>query len=164
MSEAWLIFAVEEAEWVSPIVIQRKKGTEDIRVCVDYWSLNSACVHDIFPTRHFPNTLHQWGPRTGCGEGSILIYRWIFRVPPSQDNQIGQRKTTFIIEWGSFAYNVIRFGLKNAPSVFSRIVITDFRYFIHKFIEVYMDDSTIYIFLKEHVALLRLMFDRCREL
>jgi hypothetical protein len=56
------------------------------------------------------------------------------------------------------------FGLKNAPAVFSKIVIEAFREFIHKFIEVYMDDWTIYSFLKEHVALLRLMFDRCRDL
>jgi hypothetical protein len=50
MLEEGLIFLVEEAEWVSPIVIQRKKNTEDIRVYVDYKSLNSACVHDPFPT------------------------------------------------------------------------------------------------------------------
>jgi hypothetical protein len=56
------------------------------------------------------------------------------------------------------------FGLKNAPTVFSRIVIAAFREFIHKFIEFYMDDWTIYSLLKEHVTLLRLMFDRCREL
>jgi hypothetical protein len=56
------------------------------------------------------------------------------------------------------------FGLKNSPTVFSKIVIVAFREFIQKFIEVYMDDWTIYILLKEHVALLRLMFDRCREL
>jgi hypothetical protein len=56
------------------------------------------------------------------------------------------------------------FGLKNAPAFFSRIMIAAFREFIHKFIEVYMDYWTIYSVLKEHVALLRLMFDRCREL
>jgi hypothetical protein len=50
MLESDLIFLVEEAEWVNPIVIQRKKYTKDIRVCVDYRSLNSACVHDPFPT------------------------------------------------------------------------------------------------------------------
>jgi hypothetical protein len=50
MMEAGLIFAVEEAERVSPIVIQRKKCTKDIRVCVDYRSLNFACMHDPFPT------------------------------------------------------------------------------------------------------------------
>jgi hypothetical protein len=50
MLEAGLIFTVEEAKWVSSIVIQRKKYTEDIRVYVDYRSLNSACVSDPFPT------------------------------------------------------------------------------------------------------------------
>ena len=46
MLEAGLIFPVEEAEWVNPIVIQRKKDTEDIRVCVDYRSLKFICVHN----------------------------------------------------------------------------------------------------------------------
>jgi hypothetical protein len=50
MLEAGLIFVVEEVEWFNPIVIQRKKGTKDIRVCVDYRSLNSACVYNPFPT------------------------------------------------------------------------------------------------------------------
>jgi hypothetical protein len=50
MMEERLIFAMEEAEWVSPIVTQRKKVTEDTRVYVDYRSLNSSCVHDPFPT------------------------------------------------------------------------------------------------------------------
>lgn len=48
--EARLIFALEEAEWVIPIVIQRKKGTKDIRVCVYYRSLNFSYVYDPFPT------------------------------------------------------------------------------------------------------------------
>jgi hypothetical protein len=59
---------------------------------------------------------------------------------------------------------VMPFGLKNVPVFFSSIVIEVFREFIHKFIEVYMDDWMIYSFLKENVALLRLTFDRCREL
>ena len=49
-------------------------------------------------------------------------------------------KTTFTTEWGSFAYHVMPFGLKNAPAVFSRIAIAAFREYIHKFLEVYMDD------------------------
>jgi len=51
-----------------------------------------------------------------------------------------KRKTTFTIEWGSYAYHVMSFGLKNAPIVFSRIVIATFRDYIHKFLGVYMDD------------------------
>ena len=50
MLEAGLIFVVEEEKWVSPIVIQSKNDLEDTRVCEDYRSLNSAYVHDPFPT------------------------------------------------------------------------------------------------------------------
>jgi hypothetical protein len=159
MLEAGLIFAVEEAEWVSPIVIQRKKGTEDIRVCVDYKSLNSACVHDPFPTPFTDEVLEQVaGKESYSFTDGFLGYHQVRIVEEDK------KKTTFITEWGSFAYNVMPFGLKNAPAVFSRIVIASFREFIHKFIEVYMDDWMVYSLLKEHVALLRLMFDRCREL
>ena len=72
--------------------------------------------------------------------------------------------TTFTTEWGSFAYHVMPFGLKNAPAVFSWIVIAAFREYIHKFLEVYMDGWTIYSLLKNHASLLRVMFDRCRQL
>jgi hypothetical protein len=50
MLEAGLIFPIEEVEWVISIVIQRKKHTKDIRAYVDYRSLNSAYLHDPFPT------------------------------------------------------------------------------------------------------------------
>jgi hypothetical protein len=59
MLEVGLIFAVEEAEWVIPIVIQRNKGIEDIGVCVDYRSLNSTCVHNPFPTPFTNEVLEQ---------------------------------------------------------------------------------------------------------
>jgi hypothetical protein len=55
------------------------------------------------------------------------------------------------------------FGLKNAPKFFSRVVIVAFKEFIHKFLEVYLDDWTMYILLKDHVEVLRLMLERCRQ-
>jgi hypothetical protein len=36
------------------------------------------------------------------------------------------------------------FGLKNAPTIFSRVVIVAFKEFIHQFLEVYLDDWTVY--------------------
>ena len=159
MLEDKIIFEVEEAEWVSPIVIQIKKGTEDIKVYVDYRILNYACVHDPFPTPFTDEVLEQ-----GAGKESYSFTDGFSGYQQVRIAEEDKRKTTFIIKWGYFAYNVMPFGLNNAPAFFSRIVIAALREFIHKFIEVYMDDWTIYSFLKEHVALLRLMFDRCREL
>jgi hypothetical protein len=40
-------------------------------------------------------------------------------------------KTTFATEWGSYQYTVMPVGLKNAPAIFSRVVITSFKEFIH---------------------------------
>jgi hypothetical protein len=50
------------------------------------------------------------------------------------------------------------------PHFFSRIVVTTFKEFIHKFLEVYLDDWTMFSLLKEHMQALHLMLDRCRQL
>ena len=55
------------------------------------------------------------------------------------------------------------FGLKNVPAMFSRVVISAFKEFIHKFLEVYFDYWTIFGLLKDHIASLRLMLDKCRQ-
>jgi hypothetical protein len=126
---------------------------------VDYRSLNSACVHDLFPTPFSDEVLDQIeGKESYSFTDKFLGYQQVRIIEEDK------KKTTFITEWGSFTYNVIAFGLKNAPTVFSRIVIAYFHEFIHKFVEVYMDDWTMYNLLKYHVDLLQLMFDRCREM
>jgi hypothetical protein len=53
------------------------------------------------------------------------------------------------------------FGMKNAPAIFSRVVVAAFKEFIHKFLEVYLDELTVFSLLKNHIELLRLMLDRC---
>ena len=49
-------------------------------------------------------------------------------------------KSTFSTEWGSFQYIVMPFGLKYAPTIFSRVVVVVFKEFMHKFLEVYFDE------------------------
>ncbi len=61
-----------------------------------------------------------------------------------------RHKTTFSVEMGSFQYTVMPFGLKNAPAIFSRVVISSFKEFIHKFLEVYFDDWTIFVLLRSY--------------
>ena len=75
-----------------------------------------------------------------------------------------QKKTTFVCEFGSFPYRVMSFDLKNAPTVFSRIVVKIFQEYIYKTMEVYFDDWTIYSMLKDHYKWLRLMLERCRQI
>ena len=74
-----------------------------------------------------------------------------------------RHKTTFATEWGSFQYTVMPLGLKNAPTIFSRVVVAVFKEFIHKFLEVYFDDWTIFGLMDKHVGALRFMLAKCRE-
>jgi hypothetical protein len=59
MLAAGMIFLVDKVEWISPIVIQNKKGTKDIQFCVDYRSLNFSFVHDPFHTPFSDEVLDQ---------------------------------------------------------------------------------------------------------
>jgi hypothetical protein len=43
------------------------------------------------------------------------------------------------------------FGLKNAPAIFSKVVVASFKEFIHKFLEVYLDDWKVFSLFKDHV-------------
>ena len=59
--------------------------------------------------------------------------------------------TKFVIEWGFFQYTIMPFGLKNAPTIFSRVVVAVFKYLIQNFMQVYMDDWTVYGLVKDHL-------------
>ena len=55
------------------------------------------------------------------------------------------------------------FGLKNAPAIFSRVVVVVFKEYIHKFLEVYFDDWTVFGLIKKHIGDLRLVLEKCRQ-
>jgi hypothetical protein len=77
--------------------------------------------------------------------------------------QEDQKKTNFVMEWGRYQYMVMPFGLKNSPVVFSRVVVATFKEFIHKFLEVYLYYYMVFILLKDHIDILKLMLDQCRK-
>ena len=64
-----------------------------------------------------------------------------------------RHKMTFVTEWGCYQYTVMSFGLNNAPAIFSRLVLYAFKDFIHKFIEVYFDDWTVFGLVRDHIEI-----------
>lgn len=50
MLEEGIIEPVEGSDWMSLMVVQENKQKGEIRICIDMWKLNDACVHDPFPT------------------------------------------------------------------------------------------------------------------
>jgi hypothetical protein len=125
MLEAGIIEPVEEYEWISPMVVQEKKQG-GIRIYVDLRKLNYAYLHDPFPTPFIDEVLDN--------VGGHKVYS--FTDGFSRYHQIkialeDRYKITFSTKWGSYQYTVMPFGMKNAPSIFSRVVIACFKDFIH---------------------------------
>ena len=52
-------------------------------------------------------------------------------------------KTSFIIEWGTYCYRVMSFGLKNAEATYQRATTTLFHDMMHRDIEVYADNMIV---------------------
>jgi len=125
---------------------------------VDLCKLNDACVNDPFPTPFIDEFLENVsGQEAYSFTDGFSRYHQINIVPEDR------RKTTFSMEWGCFQYTVMPFGLKNTLAIFSRIVVAAFKEFIHKFLEVYLDDWTVFGLVKKHTESLRLMLDTCRR-
>ena len=130
-----IIEPVEESYWVSPMVVQNKKSKGEIRIYVDLRKLNNACVHDPFPTTFSDEILDNVG-----GHDAYSFTDRFFGYHQIRIALENRSKITFAKEWGSFQYTVMPFGLKNVPTIFSRVVVAAFKEYIHKFLEVYFDD------------------------
>ena len=66
-------------------------------------------------------------------------------------------KTTFRTQYGHFEYNIMPFGLMDAPAVFRHMMNNVFQEFLDQFVIIYIDDILIFSKNeekhKEHVCL-----------
>ena len=107
--------------------------------CVDFRELNKATLKDYFPLPFIDQVLDTLSSK----QYFFFIdrysnYNYILITPEYQEN------TTFTCPWGTYAYRVFPFGLRNAPATFQRAVLGIFADLIHDCVEVYMDDFTAY--------------------
>ena len=104
------------------MMVQVKKTKGEIRICVDLRRLNDAYVHDPFPTPFTDEVLDNVG-----GQEVYSFTDGFSGYHHIRIHKEDRYKTTFAIEWGSFQYTMMPFGLKNAPSIFSRTVVVVFK-------------------------------------
>ena len=120
--------------------------------------LNDTILHDPFPTPFINEVLE--------GVRGQEVYSFIDGFSGYQYIRIVKKdrhKTTFVIEWGFSQYTMMPFVIKNDPAIFSRLVVVAFKYLIHKFFVVYMDECTVCGLVKYHTINLWLMLERCRQ-
>ncbi|OIR56572.1 MAG: uncharacterized protein A8A55_2680, partial [Amphiamblys sp. WSBS2006] len=110
-----IIERIKFSRWSSPAILVKNK--DKYRLCVDYRALNAITETE----RHPMPTLQQvFTSLAGARYFSVLDLTkgfWQLPLTPSDAD-----KTTFVTKFGSFKWNVMPFGLKNAPALFQRMI------------------------------------------
>ncbi|GKA07249.1 DNA-directed DNA polymerase [Tanacetum coccineum] len=175
--DSGLIYLILDSSWVSPIHVVPNKGGMIVvlndnnefipsriiigwRVCIDYRKLNDTTRKNHFPLPFMDQMLkHLCGNEYYCFLDDFLRFFQILIAPKDQEN------TTFTCPYETFAYRRMPFGLCNAPATFQRCVTAIFYDMVEDFMEVFMDDFSV--FCKSFDCCLDnldMMLARCEEI
>ena len=110
--KASFLIAIAYSDWVTNIVPVPKKD-EKVRMCVDYRDLNQANPKDNFPLLHNDTLI----------DNTTTNMFFSFMDGFSGYNQIktaeeDKAKIAFTTHWGTYAYDVISFGLKKISATY----------------------------------------------
>lgn len=143
--------------YASPPVLVERSG-KDARFCVDFRELNHITSDE---SSSLPRVTDALKDISTCKYFSVLdLKKGYWQIPLAAESK---KYTAFNTPDGAaYHFNVMPFGLKNAPSTFQKMMTTEVLVgFIQKFVIVYLDDIIIYSKTKdEHLKHLNLVFER----
>lgn len=152
------IIRKSKSPWASPVVVVDKKD-DTKRFCVDYRKLNRITKVDRYPLPRIDELLETF--RTANWFTTLDLASGYWQVEMSEEDK---EKTAFITHKGLYEFNVMPFGLCNAPGTFQRLMNYVLQDFLGKFVAVYIDDIIIYSkTFEQHVDHIRLVFDALRK-
>jgi hypothetical protein len=155
--KAGFIKPVEEATWLSPIVIVPKKNGK-LRICIDYRKLNAATKKDPYTLPFTEEVLDVVAGHAMYTflDGHSGYYQ--IQIAPEDRYMIA-----FVTEWGAFVWLVMPFGITNGPPTYQWVVDRVFKDYLGKFMKLFLDDFIVYSSIEDHIHKLRLCFIKCRE-
>uniref|UniRef100_A0A2N9H9A6 Uncharacterized protein n=1 Tax=Fagus sylvatica TaxID=28930 RepID=A0A2N9H9A6_FAGSY len=150
--------ALTYSDWVANIVPVPKKDGK-VRMCVDYRDLNRASPKDNFPLPHIDTLVDNTA--TNAVFSFMDGFSGYNQIKMAEEDK---SKTAFVTHWGTFVYDVMPFGLKNAGATYQRAMVTLFHDMIHHEIEVYVDDMIAKSrTAQDHLTDLRKLFQRLKK-
>ena len=123
---------------------------------VDYRPVNLVTIRNKYP---LPRINDLYDQLAGSSVFSKMDLRLGYHQIKIRNGDIP--KTAFVTHYGQYEYNVMSFGLTNAPATFSRLMNSIFMEYLDKFVVVYLDDILIYSKNEEeHAEHLRLVLKK----
>ena len=124
--------------WSSPVCMVTKKDGA-IRFCIDYRKLNSMTKKNSYPLPRIDETLDSLGGNEWFCTLDLQSGYWQVGMKPGD-----MEKTAFSSHMGLFQYNVMPFGLCNAPATFEAMMETLLSDLLWKKCLVYLDDVIVF--------------------
>lgn len=151
-----IIEGVDSSEWVSPIVVTRRKNGK-IRMCVDMREPNKAVVPDSHPLPLIEDVL---AALRGSRMYSTLDLKSAYHQLELHEESRGL--TAFITHEGLYRYRRVPYGLSSAPAAFQKMMTKILSGL--KGVKCYLDDVIIYgPSQEEHDANLKAVMKRIQE-
>ncbi|CAM4698043.1 unnamed protein product [Lepidochelys olivacea] len=146
-----------ESAWASPVVLVPKPDGE-IRFCVDYRKLNAVTRPDNYPMPRTDELLEKLGRAQFISTLDLTKGYW--QVPLDES---AKERSAFITHLGLYEFNVLPFGLRNAPATFQRLV-DGLLAGLGEYAVTYLDDVAIFSdSWADHLEHLQKVLERIRE-
>lgn len=154
--------------WASPVVLVPKKDG-GIRFCVDYRKLNSIAKFDAYPMPRAEEVFERVGNAKVIS--TLDLSKGYWQIPMEETSR---EMTAFATPFGLYEFEVMPFGLHNAPATFQRLINHVLRGG-EAYSSAYIDDIVVFsqnwedhfkhlrdVFTRLQTAGLTLRADKCR--
>lgn len=147
------IIRPSQSAWSSPCLLVPKKNNS-FRFCTDYRKVNSVTKSDSFPIPRMDDCIDEIASATFVSTLDLLKGYWQVPLTPR-----AREISAFVTPDGLFEYQVMPFGMKNAPATFQRMMTSVIQGIRN--CRVYIDDIVLFHNeWEEHLSALRELFER----
>nr|GEW55172.1 putative reverse transcriptase domain-containing protein [Tanacetum cinerariifolium] len=124
--------------WGAPVLFVKKKDGS-FWMCIDYRELNKLTVKNRYPLLRIDDLFDQL-------QGLIIYSKIDLRLGYHQlrVREVDIPKTAFRTRYSHYEFQVMSFGLTNAPSIFIDLMNRVCKPYLDKFLIVFIDDILIY--------------------
>ena len=155
------IIEPSEGEWCSPVVLVKKKSSNDWRFCVDFRALNGVTRPSVFPIPRYDDVIDLLGEKKPKIFTTLDMSRGYWQVKMSEESK---EKTSFITHNGIYQFNKMPYGLMNSGNTFQMIMSRVLNNMTWQNAIVYIDDVLCFSNnYEEHIEHLSAIFDRLRS-